>query len=249
MIHSVCVGIKRLINIRTLFGIFLLIVLFFASSINTLLHLFPINSLQAPNYHLMFILKIICSNSLKTFVPILAALPYVTSYIDELKSKFVRFNLIRTDYITYTASYILVCFLSGVAIILVGDILAWGVFTLLLLPLEKAGESSQQAQFLFLRMCMLMSLSGGLWAVVGMTMSTFMESKYIAYASPFIIYYLLVILCERYFPNAALLYPPNWTNPDVWPFGALGAAIFLLELTAICGIVFIVQAGKRLQEL
>ncbi len=45
------------------------------------------------------------------------------------------------------------------------------------------------------------------------------------------------------------LYPPNWTNPDAWPFGALGVTLFLLELTAVCGIVFILRAGKRLQEL
>lgn len=249
MTSSIYIGMKQIANVRTLFGICSIVILSSISSIDTFFQIFPVKSLQESNYHQIFILKAICSDLQKSFIPILSVLPYATSYIDELKSKYVRFNLIRTNYITYTTSCILVCFLSGWLVILIGNVLAWGVFTLLLLPMEKAGESSQQVVFLLLRTCMLMSLNGGLWAVVGMTMSAFMESKYIAYASPFIIYYLLIILCKRYLHNAVLLYPPNWTNPDVWPFGALGAALFLLELTAICGIVFIVRAGKRLREL
>ena len=96
---------------------------------------------------------------------------------------------------------------------------------------------------------MLMFCNGGLWAVIGITISSLMESKYVAYASPFVIYYLLVILCERYIPEAYLLYPPNWTNPGVWPYGAWGAAIILLELSLVFCILFIIRAGRRLREL
>lgn len=72
---------------------------------------------------------------------------------------------------------------------------------------------------------------------------------YIAYTSPFVTYYLLVILCERYFTDAYMLYPPNWINPDVWPYGFWGAVIFLLELTLAFGILFVIRAGRRLREL
>ena len=92
-------------------------------------------------------------------------------------------------------------------------------------------------------------VNGGLWAVVGMTMSTVMESKYIAYASPFIVYYLLVILYERYFPNAWPLYPKNWLNPEIWPYGVGSAALFLLELMFLCGLVFYIRGKRRLEQL
>lgn len=82
-----------------------------------------------------------------------------------------------------------------------------------------------------------------------MTMSTIMESKYIAYASPFIVYYLLVIFYERYFPNTWLLYPKNWLNPEIWPLGIGSAALFLLELTFLCGLVFYVRGKRRLEQL
>ena len=96
---------------------------------------------------------------------------------------------------------------------------------------------------------LLLFLNGGLWAVLGMTMSTIMESKYIAYASPFIVYYLLVILYERYFPNAWLLYPKNWLDPEIWPYGVGSAALFLLELTFLCGLVFYIRGKRRLEQL
>ena len=85
--------------------------------------------------------------------------------------------------------------------------------------------------------------------ITTMTMSTIMESKYIAYASPFIVYYLLVILYERYFPNAWLLYPKNWLDPEVWPYGVGSAALFLLELTFLCGLVFYIRGKRRLEQL
>ena len=92
-------------------------------------------------------------------------------------------------------------------------------------------------------------MMGGFWAVVGMTMSTFMESKYIAYASPFAIYYLLVILCERYLPDMFIIYPKVWTNLEVWPYGWGGVILFLVELTLLFMFIFAFRAERRLQQI
>ena len=62
-------------------------------------------------------------------------------------------------------------------------------------------------------------------------------------------YYLRVILYERYFSGIFLLYPPNWIKPEAWPFGWVGAAVFLLELTVTFAILFVVRAERRLREL
>ncbi len=236
-------------NTQTALGIITVILLVFVSSIDTLIQLFPIHSLIPNNYHTDLILNALCSDATAPFVAILATLPFAASYIDDVKSKYVRFCLIRSSFITYLATKVLVCYLCGSFIITVGVLLAWGMSTLVFLPLERVEENPQETISLLLKTCGLLSLSGGLWAVVGMTMSTLMESKYIAYASPFVIYYLLVILCERYFPDAFLLYPPNWIKPEVWPYGAWGTAIFQLELTLAFGILFAIRAGRRLREL
>lgn len=226
-----------------------MVVLIFLSSTDTLLQLFPITSLQPNDYHTNFVLNALQSDTVMPFIPILAVLSYTASYIDDLKNRFARFILIRTNYGTYLVSRILVCFLSGGLVIATGTLLAWGASVLLFLPMEKATEAPSDSATLLLKTCVLLFLNGGLWAVLGMTVSTIMESKYIAYASPFIVYYLLVILYERYFPNAWLLYPKNWLNPEIWPYGVGSAALFLLELTFLCGLVFYVRGKRRLEQL
>lgn len=246
---SICTGMKQATNARTALGAFSMAMLVFLSSMDTILKLFPVTSLQPNDYHTNFVISAIYSDTMVPFIPILAVLPFTANYIDDVKNKFVRFFLIRTDYTTYLISHILVCFLSGGLVIAAGTLLAWGASTLLFLPMEKAAEVSSDSTALFLKICGLLFLNGGLWAIIGMTMSTIMESKYIAYASPFIVYYLLVILYERYFPNAWLLYPKNWLDPEVWPYGVGSAALFLLELTFLCGLVFYIRGKRRLEQL
>lgn len=234
---------------RIVAGIVGIAVLIFGASIDSLVRLFREMSQLFYGYHTEFILTALCSNMVASFLPIAAGLPFTASYIDDVKSRFARFFLIRTDYGTYLVSRILVCFLSGGLVIATGTLLAWGASALLFLPMEKAAEASSDSTALLLKTCGLLFLNGGLWAVVGMTMSTIMESKYIAYASPFIVYYLLVILYERYFPNAWLLYPKNWLDPEIWPYGVGSAALFLLELTFLCGLVFYIRGKRRLEQL
>lgn len=249
MNSSICAGMKRVINARTALGTFSMAMLVFLSSMDTLLKLFPVTSLQPNDYHTNFVLNALRSDTIVSFIPILSVLPFTANYIDGVKSKFARFFLIRTDYTTYLISHILVGFLSGGLVIAAGTLLAWGASALLFLSMEKAAETPSEATAILLKTCGLLFLNGGLWAVIGMTMSTIMESKYIAYASPFIVYYLLVILYERYFPDAWLLYPKNWLNPEIWPYGIGSAALFLLELAFLCGLVFYIRGKRRLEQL
>ena len=70
-----------------------------------------------------------------------------------------------------------------------------------------------------------------------------------AYLSPFIGYYLLVILCERYFPALYVLYPWEWLFPgEGWPLGALGAALWVGELLILVLALFVGAAGRRLRN-
>lgn len=249
MLNAIKTQLKLVTGIRFLLGTLAMGVVIFLSSTDLFIRAFREVDLLPGGYHLNFILTALQSNSVIFFVPILAALPFSAEYIDAVKSKFSRYFLIRTSFSTYLTSNILTGFFCGGGIIMVGISLAWCTSALLLFPIEQAAEDLSNPISSLLCISGLLYLNGGLWAVVGMAMSTFMESKYIAYASPFVIYYLLVILCERYFPDAYLLYPPNWTKPDVWPYGAWGAAIFLLELTLVFSILFVIRAGRRLREL
>lgn len=223
--------------------------LVFLSSVNTLIQLFRESTLQPFGYHTVFVLTALQSDDVASFVPILAVLPYSGSFVDDVKSKFARFSLIRTSYCTYLIIRVMTCFLLGGGVIVTGTILSWIVSTLLFLPIEETVGTESDSVIALLTTCGLLFINGGFWAVVGITMSTLMESKYIAYASPFVIFYLLVILCERYFLNEYIMYPLNWLKPDIWPYGALGVTVLLLELTLAFGVLFLICGGRRLQKL
>lgn len=141
---------------------FTMVALFFLTSCESLISLFPLTSLLSSHYHTEFVLIALRSETLAPFIPILAVLPYAASYIDDLKSKFARAFLIRADYITYLISRILVCFLSGDLVITAGTLLAWGASALLFLPMEKAAEALSEATILLLKTCVLLFLNGGL---------------------------------------------------------------------------------------
>ena len=68
-----------------------------------------------------------------------------------------------------------------------------------------------------------------------------------AYASPFILYYVLIILNERYFEDLYVLYPKEWLFPsDAWVMGSFGVMLLLIELIAIVSFLFVITAKRRL---
>lgn len=226
-----------------------MIIIVFISSFEQLIHLFRELSLLPCGYHTDYVLSALQSDMVISFVPILAVLPLSGSYIADIKSKFIRLFLIRTSLAMYIWSRIIACFLSGGFVIFAGAMLSWINSVLFFLPMERVGEIPRDSVRLLLQIQILLFLCGGFWSVVGMAMSTLMESKYISYATPFVIYYLLVIFYERYFSDLFIIYPKTWTDPTAWPFGCWGAAIFLLEMTLIFAILFAFRAGRRLRQL
>ena len=91
-----------------------------------------------------------------------------------------------------------------------------------------------------------------LWraASVGMLFSNLTMSRYMAYASPFVIYYVLIILYERYFPVVYVLYPKEWLAPSsLWLYGNAGVLMIVAELTALAGLGAGLSAGRRLSNV
>lgn len=242
-------------NFRQVTGLWLFLTPFLTAVTITLNFIDPLirayrENLFIEGFHMDLLQKGFQSDSLSSFLPILAALPFSGCFVDDLKSKFARFFLIRSSYRTYIVSRIIVGFLAGGLVILAGALMVWGTTAAVLIPIEREIEGAEPAAIEgLIEICFLLFLNGGFWSVVGMAMSTLMESKYISYAAPFVFYYLLVILYERYFSDLFIIYPKTWTAPSAWPFGCWGAAIFLLEMTLIFALLFSYRAGRRLQQL
>ncbi len=250
MKNAVGVALGRCLGLPFFLGALAMAGALGASGADDLIRLLRSPQILPAGYHIDFLLTALDSDMAAPFVPIVAVLPFAGSYVEEIKSKFARFSMLRTSFTGYLLSHALACFLSGAAVVTAGVLLAAAVGALCFLPMELAATGSSSTFPDLLRACVPYAACGGMWALLGMTMSTLMESKYIAYASPFVIYYLLVILYERYFPNALLIYPRQWLVPSsLWPFGIWGPTVLMVELSAMLGILFCVRGKRRLMEL
>lgn len=152
--------------------------------------------------------------------------------------------------------------------LLLGVILLYCVFALLFSPLELAPQGIEavtgsvstvsteminfNGQITFVNLAeraFLFFLSGALWSLVGGLFATITMSKYMAYASPFIFYYVLVILSQRYFTNIYVLNPQEWLNPsELWNAGIWGAVLFVSELIVLLSIAYYAIMRRRLQD-
>ena len=248
--NTIISGLKQFSITRFIIGVTTIVVVLAFSSLETLLRLFPVSSALPANYHLSLLLSALGSDTTASFIPIISVLPFSSSYIDDIKNSFIRYVYIRSGKTPYLLSRIIVCFLTGGMVIATGILITAGISTVLFIPIEEqVSELSPNLTPTLFQAVYLFFLLGGFWSVVGMAMSTLMESKYISYATPFVFYYLLVILYERYFSDLFILYPKTWTDPTAWPFGCWGATIFLLEMTLIFAFLFAFRAGRRLQQL
>lgn len=158
------------------------------------------------------------SDVFRMCVPVLCTLPYSTAWLSEYQSGFLKNCLPRTSVTSYILGKIFACGLSG------GLLEALGVWIFVTIK-RDAGITGQY---------MLLFVSGMLWAVVAATLAAWANSRYIAYGGSFVLYYLLVILHERYFKNLYCLYPYEWISPKhTWIFGNQGVVILLTGIIVI----------------
>lgn len=204
-------------------------------------------------FHGNLILTALSSDTLVMIFPIVSALPFTASYIDDIKSGFVKEYLPRMGRSNYIKGKLIGCIISGGTVFMTGVLLAYGISALIFSPMEAAlGTDMENPQYLLqiIRQCGLYFCSGAFWSLVGITLSAVTGSKYMAYASPFIFYYILIILCERYFKSFYVLYPKEWLSPSqYWPLGNWSVVLWILELSALCSLYFYVIAKRKLERL
>lgn len=153
------------------------------------------------------------SDIFRISVPVLATFPYSTAWLLEYQSGYVKSCLSRTGVAGYILGKFFACGFSGGLLEFSGCL-----FYQLTAGKEQAGNLN-----LF-----LVFLSGMLWAVCGAVLAAWANNRFMAYGGPFVLYYLLVILYERYFEKLYCLYPYEWMAPKhEWVFGEWGAALLL----------------------
>jgi len=244
---------QSICNIKFLLALTGVVLIIFLSSIDGIISAFRADTLLQHGYHAILISAALSSDAFTLALPILCVLPYTTSLVDDIKSGFIKEYLPRTTVRDYLTGKIVACALSGGAVLAIGVAFAYAMSALTFTPMEsalKSGEIPVNYLSEIVGKTAICMFSGAFWSVLGMTFAALTNSRYMAYASPFVVYYVLIILHERYFPNFFVLYPKEWLNPQSeWMFGNWGVVLLLVELTTLTASCFWTAAKKRLASI
>ncbi len=158
-------------------------------------------------------------------VPVVCTFPYATSWLSDYQGGFLKSYLIRSGINSYIFGKIFACGISGGLV----EVVACAVYV----KCQSAKPGSAAGIDL-----MLIFISGMLWAMTAALLAALSDSNYVAYGGSFVIYYLLVILHERYFKGLYCLYPYEWIKCEhTWILGRGGIVIMLSGIILI--IVFL----------
>ncbi|MEG1473326.1 MAG: hypothetical protein RSC25_04250 [Christensenella sp.] len=223
------------------------------------------DGLQA-GFSVQLVITALKSDVVLIVLPILAALPFTTAFVDDHKSRYLREYLPRAGKRQYIASRVATTALSGGLTLFLGVMLVCFVFALLFMPMELVPQIAEETagmiqpetidvtnQLTFTDLmgrALLFFLAGALWSLVGGLFATVTMSKYMAYAAPFIFYYVLVILSQRYFTDLYVLNPQEWLNPtEVWGGGIWGAALLMGELIVLLAVAYGYLMQRRMKDV
>lgn len=199
--------------------------------------------------HQAITLKALSGSAILFAAPILATIPFSGAFVEDGKSGYLKQILPRTTVSRYILGKELACAISGFLTLTLGILAGYVLVSFLVVPTERIGETAAQSQLGELAgKILLFGLAGALWAMLGMLLSTVTMNAYMAYAAPFVLYYLLIILQERYARSFFLLNPQNYlTLNGAWPFGgwSAGIAMALLLVGAMLGFYFIARRHLR----
>ncbi len=253
-IRTVSSDIKRAFTGRGfIVGLFGMVIVVILSSLEDIINVARSTEPLANGYHAEFVKTALSSAWVTLAIPILCALPFTSAFVDDMKSGFIKQYLHRAGYKQYIRSKLLACGLSGGSVLFLGILISYALSYLVFTPMELAlvkGQATQPYLAQILMIAATLFLSGAFWSLVGFTMSALTMNRYMAYASPFILYYVLIILHERYFENLYVLYPREWLFPsEWWVMGSFGVILLLAELTAVVSLAFAVTARRRLANV
>lgn len=155
-------------------------------------------------------------------IPLLSTFPYTISLLEDYQSGYIKSYLPRTSISAYITGKILACMISGGAAV----VLPAYIYTTWIKPEDELHIG-------------LIFISGATWAIIAATLAIWTRSRYIAYGGAFVIYYLLIILQERYVKELYCLNPEEWFRKNhIWIFDDWGIVIMLSMLCLIISFIY-----------
>lgn len=202
--------------------------------------------------HITILMDAMKADMITFAVPILCTLPCAASYVDDLKSGFIKVYLHRTGVNGYISGKLIACGISGGLLLFLGFLAAIPVSALIFTPMEAAATGKEVLPYLgeILGNASMLFFAGMFWSLMGFFLAGATKSRYMAYASPLVLFYMMIILYERYFNKLYVLYPKEWLSPtDAWQLGGMSVALMMVEFSAAAAMAFSILAKKQLETL
>lgn len=172
-------------------------------------------------------------------IPIAAVLPAGAVYVRESSGGFLKFYITRIGRNAYIARKLVQIYLSGFFIFCLAGLFVLLICFLCIYPLEIKDTIPPDKVWDALAPLLRISLTGGIFSGFSGIFAAAFQNYYMAYGLPFVCYYLLIIIHERYLPDLYTIYPSEWiqckqywgnTNSGIWVFLLLfSAAVMLLN--------------------
>ena len=195
------------------------------------------------------------SDILLMAAPILCTFASTTAFVEEYQSKYVLFTLSRSGKKPYLLGKIFSSGLAGGLSLFIGILILCGILGILFVSYTLPDHGSYNIDPAlvitfgrFIQKAILFLIFGCFWALVGAAIATAGMNRYLAFACPFIIYFVLRILKQRYFRDITLLDPQKWLTVEQGQ-GIYLMALFMGLITVCVGTIYWILMKRRLNNV
>lgn len=181
------------------------------------------------------------------FIPICVPIAAGACAETELRSRYVLFYCSRIGKKRYYMKKILESALSGGLMVCFAEML---VLFIVYVGLNDIASQTKGIQIEVIAAMLLLSLirgflNGVLWSLTGNTAAVLTKNRYLAYAMPFVLYYVLDLFQSRYYRELYFLSPRHWAAPV--HYGNLFCITVLSGLCIVCAFGFVLAVKRRME--
>ena len=172
----------------------------------------------------------IYGDSFLLFLPVTCALAVSGAPLEELRSRFALSAYIRAGKRRYFTGKILGLGFGGGLLAVLCSVLLLGTGGILAGRVPASGDQVSSGSLLLTLLAGILCnfLNGALWSIVGSGAALLSGNLYLAYACPFILYYVLTVFQERYYRNLFFLSPRYLSAPLYYNVGVCICMLFVL---------------------
>ena len=187
------------------------------------------------------------SEGLTYILPVACTMAMSGAYIDDLQSGTLPYIILRTTKRRYHVSKMLSCAVFGALSALGATLLMAMIFGMMFPPegTEIQNFHLENLGYLLERI-LILCLNGSFFSLLGGAVATAVNNRYMAYAAPFILYYVLSTLFAAYLSDYPLINPKEWMLLQVSGEGVVTGILLSVNVAAaICYLLVMERRWKH----